>query len=230
VSNIDPRIARGLVRQMELRSQRLGAGQGPIGWKAGLGAPASLERFSLSGPLVGFLTDASLVAPGGQVDISGWSRPVAEPELAAILTHDLEGGVDPPAARAAIATLAPAIELADVDPPPEEVEEILAGNIYHRAVILGQPNPARPGADLSGLTARARLNGVVVAETDRLEQITGELGYVLAHLAELLAGAGERIRAGDVVICGSIVAPIGLRPGDRFDFELPPFPPLGVRL
>src|SRR6266508_4470699 len=37
----------------------------------------------------------------------------------------------------AIASIGPAIELADVDFPPDDVEMILAGNIYNRYVILG---------------------------------------------------------------------------------------------
>ena len=76
-------VARGLERQLETRAALLAGGAKPLGWKAGFGAPDWLEKFGLEGPLVGFLTDASITPDDGTVDVSSWARAVAEPELAA---------------------------------------------------------------------------------------------------------------------------------------------------
>ena len=40
----DPRIVRGMRSQLVLRRVRLDAGDAPLGWKVGFGAPAMLER------------------------------------------------------------------------------------------------------------------------------------------------------------------------------------------
>ena len=40
----DPRVARGMQAQLELRRKRLAAGDAPLGGKVGFGAPAFQER------------------------------------------------------------------------------------------------------------------------------------------------------------------------------------------
>ncbi|MGH8873071.1 MAG: fumarylacetoacetate hydrolase family protein [Acidimicrobiia bacterium] len=224
----DLRVSRGLERQLEVRRELISSGQAPLGWKAGFGAPASLERFGLGGPLVGFMTDASLIVNGAEVDLTDWGRAVAEPELAVHLGQDLPAAGGETATRAAIYALGPAIELADIDPPPEEVEEILAGNIFHKGVVLGIPDPVRQGADLTGLEARVRLGDQELVRTNRLEDLTGRLVEVIAHLSDLLSDHGETMRAGEVVICGSVVPPIDLAPGTSVQFELYPMDPISI--
>ena len=51
-------ILRGMEKMLAARRKRLEAGEKPIGWKVGFGAPASLKSLGLEMPLVGFLTDA----------------------------------------------------------------------------------------------------------------------------------------------------------------------------
>lgn len=224
----DLRVRRGLERQLEARRELIAGGRAPLGWKAGFGAPESLERFGLAGPLVGFMTDASLIDDGAEVDISDWGRAVAEPELAVHLGQDLPVAGGETATRAAIHALGPAIELADIDPPSAEVEEVLAGNIFHKGVILGTPDPDRRGGELSGLEARVRLGDQELVRTNRLEDMTGRLVEVIAHLSGLLADHGETMRAGEVVICGSVIPPIDLSPGTSVRFELYPMEPISV--
>ncbi len=92
----DPRIERGMSRQLEDRRRRLTSGARHVGWKAGFGAPAALQRFGLAGPLVGYLTDATLSKTGTSVPVGGWVNPVAEPELAVHMGPTCPGGAEPP--------------------------------------------------------------------------------------------------------------------------------------
>ena len=223
-------LASGLAGQLQLRRDLISQGRRPIGWKAGFGAPAWRQRFRTDGPLVGFMTDATLLDDGAEVDIADWSRPVAEPEIAAFLGSDLVPGSGVAGARAAISAIGPAIELADIDPPPEEVHEILVGNIFHRGVLLGPSDPGRAGADLTGLEARVRLDRREQARTDRLEDLAGGVIEVVSHLSDLLAGHGEMMRAGDVIICGSVVPPVDLFPGVTVEFELYPMEPISLKV
>jgi 2-keto-4-pentenoate hydratase len=224
----DSGMTRGLERQLETRARLLADGARPVGWKAGFGATDWLDRFGLEGPLVGFLTGASIIPDGGTVDIAAWSRAVAEPELAVRLGEDLVPPINPGKTRDAISSIGAAIELADIDPPPETVEEILAGNIFHRGVVLGPSDPSRAGADLTGLEAGVWLDGTEAARTDRLESLTGRIVDVVAHLASLLSAHGEIMKEGEVVICGSVVPPIPLTPGNRVRYELSPQPAITV--
>lgn len=216
--------------QLENRRLRLLRGERAIGWKVGFGAPAATSRLGISGPLVGFLTDAVVVQNRGIVDISGWTRPVAEPEVAVQIGTDLFDGNDRNLVGAAISGLGPAIELADIDVPPDDVETILAGNIYNRRVVFGATDPARIGGRLDGLSAVVLADGEEVASTTDIDALTGDLVDVVGHVAGLLKDAGQRLRAGDVVIAGSIVPPLEVTAGTEVTFRLSPIPAVSVRL
>jgi 2-keto-4-pentenoate hydratase len=226
----DPRLSRGMQAELARRQELLAGGRRAIGWKVGFGAPVWLEKFGVSGPLVGFLTDAGLLEDGATVPLAGWAKPVAEPEIAIHIGRDLGPGTDAETVKAAVAALGPAIELADLDPPPEDVEAILSGNIYHRHVILGQKEGSRAGARLDDLTARVRRKGAELDVPADLETNTGPLLGIVRHVADTLAGHGERLSAGDVIIAGSIVPPLFLDAGDReIAYELKPVGSVSVR-
>ncbi len=226
----DPRIRRGMEAQFKLRETRLGAGDTLLGWKVGFGAPAALARLGLGAPLVGFLTDATLSPSGARVSITTWTKPAVEPEIAVYLAHDLRGGADRETARAAIASLGPAIELADVSFPPDDVEAILAGNIYNRHVILGKRDASRAGCVLDGLVGRVVLSGVETAAPEDLQALTGDLVDIVRHVADLLAAFGETLRAGEVVITGSIVPPLWVSASEEIVYRLDPVDTLSVAL
>lgn len=219
-------VREGTSRMLALRSQRTAAGARPIGWKLAFGAPASLERFGLSAPLVGFLMDETTHPSPAVVSCAGWKRPVAEPEIAVYIGRDVAPGSND--VSSAIEALGPAIELADVSPPPEHIAEIVAGNIYHKAVVLGQPDPTRAGGRRDDLQARITHDGDVTSLPGELDALTGDLIDVVGHCARLLTLAGSGLSAGDVVIIGSVVPPLPIEPGQDVTFELTPLPPISV--
>ena len=202
----DERVRRGMRAQLDRRSELLEGGEEPLGWKVGFGNPQSFDRFGTSAPMVGFLLRSALLEPGASVPIGDLAQPALEAEVAAIMGDD-----------GSIAALAPAFELADVDPPPEDVETILAGNIFQRAVMLGERSD---DASPDGLSATLVQNEGAPIEVDDTRLATGDINAVLRHTSELLEAFGERLGPGDVVITGAIVPPIPVKPGDRFDFDL----------
>jgi 2-keto-4-pentenoate hydratase len=204
----DPRIVRGMTEQLTKRRARIAAGDAPLGWKVGFGAPAMMQKFQVTAPLVGFLMQSGRIPPGGSASLKGWVKPVAEPEIAVHIGHDLPGGSDRAAAAAAIAALGPAIELADADLPFEDPEAILKGNIFQRHAILGEPDPARAGGSTAGLTARLLRRNAEAARTSDPEAATGKVVDIVRHVADLLAAFGEKLSRGDIVIAGSVVPPV----------------------
>jgi 2-keto-4-pentenoate hydratase len=226
----DPRIARGMQAQLAKRRARIDAGETPLGWKVGFGAPAAMAKFGIAAPLVGFLMRPALVAPGDTASLAGWSKPVAEPEIAVHMGSDLVAGADETTAKAAIAALGPAIELADLAFPPNDVEQILAGNIYQRHVILRAPDATRAGARTDGLLCRVTRHGAEAARTDNPQAATGAIVGIVRHVADLLAAFGERLRAGEVIITGSTVPPLFIEPDeDTIAFALDPVGEVSVR-
>ena len=225
----DPRIARGMARQLTRWHERLKSGEKALGWKVGFGAPAAMEKLGITAPLVGFLTDQALVRPATTLSIADWKKPVAEPEIAVYLGKDLAGGAGRETVKAAIAGQGPAIELADLDCPPDNVEDILSGNIYQRNVILGPRDTSRAGCMLDGLLGRVLRNGTEVATTSDPQAATGELVDIVRHVADLLSAFGERLRAGQIIITGSIVPPLWVETGEEIAFQLDPIGSVSVR-
>ncbi len=225
----DPRIARGMTTQLARRRVRLDAGEKPLGWKVGFGAPAAMRRLGIKAPLVGFLTDRALIASGTTFSLAGWIKPVAEPEIAVHMGKDLPGGANREAVQAAIAALGPAIELADLDRPPDNVEEILAGNIYQRNVVLGAPDASRAGGVIDGLVGYVYRGSAEAARTSDPQAMTGDLLDIVRHVADILDAFGERLRAGQLIITGSITPPLWVGPGEQIVFELEPIGSVAVR-
>ena len=217
-------------KQLELRRARLEAGQRSIGWKVGFGAPAAMEKLGISSPLIGFLTDKALLPPGTKVSIEGWVKPAIEPEIAIYIGEALDPQADRETLRAGIEAIGPAIELADLDPPPVEVEAILSGNIFNRHVILGKADPSRAGCILDGLTARVYRDEEELATITDLLALTGDLIEIVRHVVGTLASVGAGLRPGEVIIAGSIVPPIWAESSLDFRYELDPVDSISIYL
>jgi 2-keto-4-pentenoate hydratase len=189
-------------RLLARRAALLAAGARPLGWKLAFGTEAAMETLSLTGPVVGFLTDATQVASGGEVGVDGWQMPKFEPEIAIHLGPGGEG----------VAAIGAAIELADADQPPTETEAVLAGDIYHRGVVLGEPvaPPAGP------IAVTIECDGERFAATDDAEATVGRLGQLAAYVSRYLEHFGAESREGEVIISGSVVPLIDIEAGQTW--------------
>ena len=196
---------------LDLRRRMIEAGARPLGWKLGFGAPAAMEKLGIDRPLVGFLTDRTLLPDGATAHVGDWVKPMLEAEVAVRVGAD--GTID---------GYAVAIELADLNPPPEDAEAIVAGNIFHKHVLLG---PIRePGAQLTATLTR---DGEELGRTDAPDTLTGEYGRLVDVVR---AVAGDELRAGDVIITGSIFPPVEVRPGETITADVAPLGSLTVRI
>ncbi|MDR5694017.1 MAG: hypothetical protein QN189_07815 [Armatimonadota bacterium] len=226
----DPRILRGMQAQLALRRARLESGERPLGWKIGFGSPEAMQRLGIHAPLVGFLMESSLLPPGSVVQVDHWTRPLAEPEIAVYIGKDLPGGTEREPIREAIQAIGPAIELVDLDRPPEDVEAILSGNIYHRYVLLGPRDESAAKRSVQHLRGRVFWDGAEVASVEDLEANTGPVVDAVSRVANLLASMGERLRGGDVIIAGSVIPPLPIERGrSEITFELVPVGRVSVR-
>jgi len=209
-----PLINKGMAAQLAKRRARIAAGEKPLGWKVGLGAPATMERLKLAAPIVGFLMQRGLLLSGSTASLAGYIKPVAEPEICVRMARDLPAGASADEAAAAVKEIFPAIELADLDPAPaiDNLDAVLEGDIFQRHVVLC--GNTRASASTSGLTSRVFRNGKEANVTTDPEALTGKLPGIVAHVASTLAAFGEKLAAGDVIITGSITPPLVIEPDE----------------
>jgi 2-keto-4-pentenoate hydratase len=194
---------RGLAAQLVRRREILAQGAEPIGWKIGFNLPKFQEQLGIDGPVAGFLTTDTLLEDGATWSL-GDGEVVVESEVAVELGDD---------ARSIVALL-PALELAD---PPDlsiELEQILAGDIFHRGVAFGpRVETDTPGA------ARILVSGELQHEIDA-ETAGARLDEMVGVVADRLAAAGEELRVGDRIITGVLAPPHKPAPGERVRLEL----------
>jgi 2-keto-4-pentenoate hydratase len=216
VNRTDERIIEGMERQRTQLSVDP-AGADRVGWKSAFGTEGGMEYLGIEQPLAGFLTRATRLESGTAVDVSGWGVPLIEAEVAVRIDAGLGPGAGADEAAEAIGAVAAAIELIDLG-PTESVADVVAGNIFHRRFLVGEFREcSRP--DLDELRIAVTANGTGSEPSDPREVI-GELGKIVAAIADQAELADDRLRPGDLIITGAAVPPAPLSPGDRYEVEI----------
>ena len=196
-------VERGTAAQLVRRRERLAQGAEHIGWKIGFNLPAIQERLGTDAPVTGFLTTDGLLDDGATWSL-GDGEVLVESEIAVEIGEDARS----------IAALLPALEL--VDPPDLELEleQILAGNVFHRAVVFGpRVETDRPGA------VRVLVNGDEQHAIDA-EQAGAALEAMVVAASARLEAVDERLVPGDRIITGILCPPHAARAGDRVRLEV----------
>jgi 2-keto-4-pentenoate hydratase len=198
--------------QFEVAALRQAAGARAIGRKVGLASRAFLQRVGASEPFWAFVHDSGQYEDGASVPVSAFIRPRLEVELALVLGTDLpDPEITLEQARAAIAAVCPAFELVDVRTTTAGVDviESIADSGWNAGCILGARIPAE-GLDLSAVTAT--VTGVDEAGAARVLLDDGPAGS-LRWLANRAAAQGHPLRAGEIVLSGTLLPVLPLAPG-----------------
>jgi 2-keto-4-pentenoate hydratase len=166
---MDERLTRGMAQMLAARETDYFNGAQRLGWKVGFNTPQAMEALGVDAPIVGYLTNATLLRDGATIAVDGFAgTPILESEIAVRI------GADGTAAACAAA-----LEVTDLGDPKIGVERVLAGNVFHRAVILGE-------------------------FTDDLSAVSDEIRATVRHVAATLQQAGESLQPGDVIITGAM--------------------------
>jgi 2-keto-4-pentenoate hydratase len=197
-------VERGTAALLTRRRLILSKAAEPVGWKVGFNVPAIQEKLGIDAPLAGFLTSNGLIEDGAEWSLGSDGDVIVESEVAVELGDD---------ARSIVAML-PALELADPPDLEQDVETILAGNIFHRAVAFGP----RVETDAPGV-ARILVNGSAQHEIDA-ERAGANLQAMVDAVAARLEAADERLQPGDRIITGVLAPPHKPEPGDTVRLEL----------
>jgi 2-keto-4-pentenoate hydratase len=220
---VDPRVRAGLERQLEEWRRLLREGADRLGWKIGFNPPKAREALGLRDPVIGHLTSATAIEPGGSHSLAGAKKPLVEAEVAIELRRQVGPGAEVDEALAAIQSLGPAIELIDMPAPPDDLEQALADNVFHRGVVFG---PHRQDAAVGGIVAKIAVSG----EERESAPAEVDLAETIRLVADLLAACGERLEAGDRIIAGTLTRPVRVAEGDRVEIELGPLGGVGLSL
>jgi 2-keto-4-pentenoate hydratase len=201
--------------QERLREALLARGEKVIGWKAGFTSRAAQAQFGAAEPVCAFLLASGVYPSGGDVPMARFAALAVEAEVAFVMREDLAGpGVTAPRALLATEGALPALELVDFRHSGKPLAtDVVADGVYASAIVLGNALTAVAHLDLSLEGLVYELNGAVAA-TNAAAEVMGGPANSLAWLANHLGARGLGLRAGDVVMTGSVSTLLRPRAGD----------------
>ncbi|HJR00889.1 MAG TPA: fumarylacetoacetate hydrolase family protein [Methylomirabilota bacterium] len=195
--------AYGLQRQLE--QALVGRGERVVGYKVGFTTAALQKRHGVSEPVLGFMLASGVFGGGDTVPLARFVAIGVEVEVAFLLKADLAGpGVTTASALLAVEGAIPSFELIDfrLSGTPRGID-VVADGVYTNAIVLGRPLTPVAGMDLALEGVVFEQDGQIVA-TQTAAEVLGNPLVSLAWAANALGRMGRGLRAGDVVLTGSI--------------------------
>jgi 2-keto-4-pentenoate hydratase len=206
-------LAEGMRAQLEAFHHAVASGVPRLGWKVAFNAPAIQARLGLSGPCVGALDGTALRRHPATCAAQPEQRLHVEPEIAIRIGEDVAGDASDGDVEAAIAAIAPALELADFARPRDDLRAMAAHAFFHVGTVLGAELPAARLAEMGAEHPRLEVGGRPAVGPDPALAL-GDLTGVVRHVARTLHDHGEQLRRGDIIMSGALVPPQPLSAGE----------------
>ncbi|MBV8912822.1 MAG: fumarylacetoacetate hydrolase family protein [Acetobacteraceae bacterium] len=206
----------------------------PAGFKIGATAQRMQRYLGLSGPAAGFMAASGLLGDGSTLDVDSFFRPGVECELAVHLARDLPAGACTPGiAREAVGEVMAAIEIVEnryADLQVFGAAAMVADQVFHAAAVLGPPHDSWRELDFAGLRGDISVDGTV-RDGGFGRDLVGGPFHALAWLAgSAEAAAFGGLRAGQVVMLGSVCPPVWLDRPAQIEVAFPPLPTVRLSL
>ncbi len=219
LTELEPSITIEEAYQISLTmlDQRLADNEIIVGKKIGITSPAVQDMLEVDQPDFGFLTDAMQYADRDTIPISEiLIQPKAEGEIAFILKQDLEGpGISSADVLKATEVVAPCFEIVDsrIRDWQIRIQDTIADNASCGLFALGDVRVPPDVVDFEDCEMVVTTNGELSA-TGKGSMSMGSPLNSVAWLANTLGRFGRRLEAGDVILSGSLVPLLPIKPGD----------------
>jgi 2-keto-4-pentenoate hydratase len=203
---VDLDNAYGIQRHfVELLRPKAGA---TIGYKIGLTSARMQKMCGIDQPIAGVVLANRVVGSGAILQGKRYGRVGLEFEVGVRLGRDLPAAGAPYDAERvgqAVDGVCAAVEVVDdrrADYKSLDVRSLVADNSWNAGAVLGEFKKDWP--DLAAVSGVVMLNGIEV-DRGHGRDVLGHPFIPLTWLANHLAATGEGLRAGDIVLTGSLV-------------------------
>ena len=202
---------------LRMLERRIEAGERVIGKKIGLTSKAVQNMLKVGQPDFGYLTDAMGFSQGEEMPISErLMQPKAEGEIAFILKKDLMGpGVTNADVLAATDCVIPCFEVVDsrVENWEIKIQDTVADNASCGLFVLGDRAVDPRKVDLATCGMVVEKNGSIIS-TGAGAAALGSPVNCVTWLANTLGQFGIPLKAGEVILSGSLVPLEPVKAGD----------------
>ncbi|WP_029920989.1 2-oxopent-4-enoate hydratase [Nevskia soli] len=203
--------------QQQMISRRLSGGARVVGKKIGVTSRAVMNMLGVGQPDFGYVLDDMIYGEGQSIPMASLIQPRAEGEIAFILKKDLMGpGVTNAAVLAATEGVMACFEIVDsrIHDWKVKIQDTVADNASCGVMVLGDRLVDPRKVDLNTCGMVIEKNGEVIA-TGAGAATMGSPVSAVAWLANTLGRLGIGLRAGEVVLSGSLAALLPVGAGDN---------------
>lgn len=203
--------------QQQMIARRLAAGERVVGKKIGVTSKVVMDMLDVRQPDFGWLLDGMVYNEGQSIPTDSLIQPRAEGEIAFLLKKDLTGpGVTASDVLAATEGVMACFEIVDsrIQDWKIRIQDTVADNASCGVLVLGDRMVDPRKVDLATCGMVLEKNGEVVG-TGSGAAALGHPCNAMAWLANTLGRLGISLKAGDIVLSGSLAALIPVKAGDN---------------
>ena len=199
-------------------------GEKVIGKKIGVTSKAVMNMLGVNQPDFGYLTDAMVIDEGESLGLSELMiQPRAEGELAFVLKKDLVGpGITASDVLQATDFVVPCFEIVDsrIRDWKIKIQDTVADNASCGYFVLGQDAVDPRKVDLTTCGMVMELNGSVISTGAGAAALGASPVNCVVWLANTLGRLGVPLKAGEVILSGSLVPLQPVKPGDYMSVSI----------
>ena len=224
-------LPESIVEAYEVQGAYQGALSGEYGavagYKIAYTTTALQQSSGISEPVAGVILANNVRQSPAALNATDFLQPGIECEVGVRMGRDLPASgapYDRDGVSGAVEAVMTAFEVVDNrrtqgQDTQTQLLTTIASNILNVGIVLGEPVADWRGIHLAGCRGYMEINGELVGE-GMGSDVMGHPLEPLAWLANNLASRGQELKAGMVVITGSIVSPKWLEPGDSALIEI----------
>jgi 2-oxopent-4-enoate/cis-2-oxohex-4-enoate hydratase len=210
------------IQKEMVRKRIAGTGARVVGKKIGVTSKVVMDMLGVDRPDFGILTSDMVHNDGARIPIDTLIAPKAEGEIAFLLKRDLQGpGVGNADVLAATEAVFPCFEIVDsrIADWKIRIQDTVADNASCGVFVIGDAMASPKDLDLSLIGMTLEKNGELVA-TGAGAAALGSPVNAVAWLANTLGVLGMPLKAGEVVLSGSLAAMVPVQRGDHLRMGL----------
>ena len=202
--------------QQRMLSRRIDKGARVVGKKIGVTSKVVMDMLNVHQPDFGYLLDTMIYNEGEAIPMETLIQPKAEGEIAFMLKHDLMGpGISNADVLRATECVMPCFEIVDsrIRDWKIKIQDTVADNASCGVFVLGDRAVDPRKVDLTTCGMVLEKNGEIAA-TGAGAAALGSPVNAVAWLANTLGKLGIPLKAGEVILSGSLAAMLPVKAGD----------------
>jgi 2-oxopent-4-enoate/cis-2-oxohex-4-enoate hydratase len=203
--------------QERLIARRMQAGEKVVGKKIGVTSKAVMNMLGVGQPDFGWLLDGMIYNEGESIPIDSLIQPKAEGEIAFLLKKDLMGpGVSSADVLAATEGVMTCFEIVDsrIENWKIKIQDTVADNASCGVFVLGDKLVDPRDVDLTTCGMILEKNGEIACTGAGAATMSSPVNAVV-WLANMLGSLGIPLKAGEVILSGSLAAMVPVVKGDN---------------